>query len=179
LVPQEERVGGVGLIDASEEAGVSAAGVSVDGTNSCDIWVEFGSRLSSGARVHGKVEGFLYRSTRGRGQLISVPTSVFGKASVRLLRGEIKFMKTLTPLAISWSRTYDHGSQVVRAVVVRSCPLSFERLFAISIDLVLVNSVKVFAKNIDSSIVVANQDFEGADLVEVERAVVANKERGQ
>ena len=88
-------------------------------------------------------------------------------------------METLTPLTISWDRTYNHGSQVVRAVVVWSCPRGFERLFTISIDLVLVNAVKVFAKNVHSSTVVANQDFESADLVEVERTVVANKERGR
>ena len=90
LVPQEVRLGGVGLIDASEEIGVVAVAVSVDGTNSCDVRVEFGSRLFSGGRVHRKVEGLLYRSTRSRGQLVSVPTSVFGKASVRLLRIEMR-----------------------------------------------------------------------------------------
>ena len=86
-------------------------------------------------------------------------------------------MQMLRPLAID--RTYNHGSQVIRAVVIWSCPTGFERLLTISIDLVLVNAVKVFAKNADSSIVVANHDLESGDLVEVERTVVANKERGR
>jgi len=69
--------------------------------------------------------------------------------------------------------TYDHGSQVVRAVVIWSCSLGFEGLLSIGIDLVLVDSVKVLAKNIYSSTVVTNQDLESGDLVKVERTVVA------
>ena len=86
-------------------------------------------------------------------------------------------MQMLRPLAID--RTYNHGSQVIRAVVIWSCPTGFERLFTIGIDLVLVNAIEVFAKNVHSSSVVANQDLESADLVEVERTVVANRERGR
>ena len=86
-------------------------------------------------------------------------------------------MQMLRPLAID--RTYNHGSQVIRAVVIWSCPTGFKRLFTIGIDLVLVNAVKVFAKNVHSSSVVASQDLESADLVEVERTVIANKERGR
>lgn len=63
--------------------------------------------------------------------------------------------------------------------MVWPCPVGFERLLAIGIDLVLVNAVEVFAKNVHSPIVVANYDFEGCDLVEVERSVVADKERGR
>ena len=78
-----------------------------------------------------------------------------------------------------WSSAYDHGSQVIRAIVVWSCPLGFKRLLTIGVDLVQVNAVEVFAKNVHSSGVVANQDLEGTDLVEIERTVVANKERDQ
>lgn len=77
------------------------------------------------------------------------------------------------------SRTYDHGSQVIRAVVVWSCPDGFEWLLTIGVDLVLVNTVKVFAKNVQSCSVVANQYIESGDLVVIERTMVANKERGR
>jgi hypothetical protein len=88
LVPQEVGLGGVFLFNASEEVGVLAVAVSVDSTNSCNVRVEFGSRLCTRLRVHRKVEGFLYRSTRLRGLLVNVRAGVFSKASVRLLRGE-------------------------------------------------------------------------------------------
>lgn len=63
--------------------------------------------------------------------------------------------------------------------MVWSCPSGFEGLFTISIDLVLVNAVEVFAKKVQGSAVVANQDLENADLVKVERTVVASKQRGR
>ena len=47
-----------------------------------------------------------------------------------------------------WDGTHEHGSQIVRAVVIWPCPNSFERLFAISVYLVLVNAVEVLAKNV-------------------------------
>jgi len=90
LVPQEVGLGGVGLINAREEVGVFAAGVSVDGTNSRNVRVEFCGRIFTGVRVHRKVEGFLYRSTRVRGLLVSVPAGIFSKAGIRLLRGEVR-----------------------------------------------------------------------------------------
>ena len=62
--------------------------------------------------------------------------------------------------------------------MVWSCPLSFKGLFTISIDLVLVNAVEVFAKNIHSPTVVANHDLESRNLVEVERTMVADEKRG-
>ena len=62
--------------------------------------------------------------------------------------------------------------------MIWSCPLGFQGLLAISIDLVLVNAVEVFAKNIHSSTVVANHDLESPNLVEVERTVVADEEMG-
>ena len=73
------------------------------------------------------------------------------------------------------SQTYNHGSQVVRAVVIWSCPIGFEGLLTISINLVLVDAVKVFAKNVQGSGVVANQDLESANLIEVERTMVAKE----
>lgn len=85
LVPQEVGLGGVGLINAREEVDVFAAGVSVDGSNSRNVRVEFCGRVFTGVRVHRKVEGFLYRSTRIRGLLVSVPAGIFSKAGVRLL----------------------------------------------------------------------------------------------
>ena len=58
----------------------------------------------------------------------------------------------------------------------RPCPVGFERLLAIGIDLALVNAVEVFAKNVHSPVVVTNHDLKSCDLVEVERPVVADKE---
>jgi len=49
-------------------------------------------------------------------------------------------------------------------------------LLTVSIDLALVDTVKVFAKNAQRSAVVAGQDLEGTDLIKVERTVVANGE---
>jgi len=49
-------------------------------------------------------------------------------------------------------------------------------LLTVGIDLALVDTVKVFAKNAQGSAVVASQDLEGTDLIEVERTVVANDE---
>ena len=63
--------------------------------------------------------------------------------------------------------------------MVWSCPLSFERLLPVSIDLVLVDAVKVFAERVQSSSIVTDQNLESGDLVEVERTVVANKRKDQ
>jgi len=59
--------------------------------------------------------------------------------------------------------------------VIWPCSRGFEGLLSIGIDLVLVYSVKVLAKNIHGSTVVANQDLKSGDLIEVERTVVAEK----
>jgi hypothetical protein len=63
--------------------------------------------------------------------------------------------------------------------VIRSRPLSFEGLFTVGINLILVDAVKVFPEGIQSSSVIADQDLERGDLVEVERAVVAEPGQGQ
>ena len=76
-------------------------------------------------------------------------------------------------------QTYKHCCQVIRPVVIWSCPRGFKGLFTIGIDLVLVNAVEVFAKRVQGSGVVADQDLEGANLVEVERTVVAGGKGGR
>ena len=90
LVPQEIGLGGVGFIDTREEAGVHVVGVSVDGSNGRNVRIEFASRVFTGVRVHRKVKGFLYRSASVSGLLVSVPAGIFSKASVCLLRGEMR-----------------------------------------------------------------------------------------
>jgi hypothetical protein len=63
--------------------------------------------------------------------------------------------------------------------VVWFCPLCFEGLLAIGTDLVLVNAVEVLAKGVQSSTFVTNQDLKSSDLVEIERTVIANRNRSQ
>ena len=63
--------------------------------------------------------------------------------------------------------------------MIWSGSLSFEGLFTVGVDLVLIDAVKVFSKGIESSGVVAYQDLESGDLVEVERTVVAEPREGQ
>ena len=57
--------------------------------------------------------------------------------------------------------------------MVWSCPFGLEGLLAVGVDLVHVNAVKVLAKNVQGSAVVANQDLESANLIVVVRTVVA------
>lgn len=59
--------------------------------------------------------------------------------------------------------------------MVRSCPIRFERLLAIGVDLVLINAVEVFAKNVHGPRIVTDQDLESRDLVEVEGSVITGK----
>lgn len=86
LVPHEVGLGRVGFLSAREEAGVCTIGVSVDGTDSCNVRVELACRLVTRVRVHRKVEGFLYRPTRVGGLLVNIQADVFRKTSVCLLR---------------------------------------------------------------------------------------------
>ena len=59
--------------------------------------------------------------------------------------------------------------------MVWPCPLCFEGLLAIGIDLVLVDAVKVFGKGVQSSGIISDQDLEGCNLVEVKSTVVAGR----
>lgn len=163
----------------SEEASVLSIGVSVDGAGSCDIRIELVSHIFTRSYAHREFKGLLDRPSRIRGVLEDVPTGVFSKASVCLLRrGGESSCGRLGTCQSFWGGTYEYGCQVVRAVVVWPCPTGFEGLLAIGIDLILVNAVKVFAKNVQSSTVVASQDLKGSDLVEVERTVVTNNGQG-
>jgi len=174
LVPQEVGLGRVVLFSVSEESSVLSVGVSVDSADSCDVRVELGGGLVTRVCLDRKVEGLLNRPSGVGCMLEDVQTGVFRETSIRLLRWryENSCNRNL------YGATHEHGGQVVRAVVVWSCPLGLKGLLTISIDLILVNAVDVFAKNVHSSSVVANHDLESRNLVEIERTVVADEKRG-
>ena len=163
----------------SKEAGVLPIRITVDGADGRDVRVELAPHLFTGVRVHHEVEGLLDRPTGISGVFVDVPTGVFGEAGVRLSGRRSGNEYQRPNVQACQSKTYDHSRQIVRAVVVWSCPLSFEGLLAVDIDLALIDSIKVFPKGIQSSSIVANQDLESGDLVEVERAVVAEPKQGQ
>ena len=177
LVPQKVRLGRVGFINASEEAGVRSIRVAIDGSNSRNDWIEFVGCLCPRADAHREVEGLLDGPAGFGGLLVYVPAGVFGKTGICLSTYRKEKLRERSNVG-QW-KTYDHGSQVVCAIVVWSCPLSLKGLFPVSINLVLEDAVKVFVKRVHSSSVVADQNFESGDLVEVERTVVANKRKDQ
>ena len=77
-------LGGVSLIDVSEEAGVLSIGITVDGADSRNVWVELAPLLIARVRVHHEVERLLNRPARISSLLVDVPTGIFGKSGVRL-----------------------------------------------------------------------------------------------
>lgn len=72
-------------------------------------------------------------------------------------------------------QTYDHSGQIIHAVVIWSCSHSFEGLLTVGINLALVDAVEVFTKRVQRPSIVANQNLESGDLVEVEGTVVTDK----
>lgn len=71
----------------------------------------------------------------------------------------------------------DHRGEVVRAVVVWTCAVGFERLVAVGADLVLVDPGEEFFDGGFGAGHVADEDLQSGELGEVEAAVVAREER--
>ena len=98
LIPEEVGLGGVGCVDVGEEGDVPAATVSIDGSDSCNVWVEHTGWLFTRILGHREVESFLYRRPRVGCQLINVPADVFSKTSVCLMsNGDKNPRKCLGP----------------------------------------------------------------------------------
>ena len=94
-------------------------------------------------------------------------------------------------------RTYDHGREIIRAVVVWPCAGRFERLWArcqarvtrirlgteaadlitVGDDLVHVDAVEILFQSPRYAILVIHKDLKGSKLVEVEGSVVTSNRR--
>lgn len=70
---------------------------------------------------------------------------------------------------------YHHCGQIVASVMVRMRADHLEWLFAICINLVLIDTLKIFLKSALSISIVSDNNVKGSQLVVVEGTVVATR----